>query len=282
MNIETILSKVVTNEASETEMNQLNRWSESSIENLEIYNEYKSLWKAAAGYEPLGFIPETSKAYESHLNLLKKTRSLKKESNRFATVFNLRTFSRIAAVLTIGIAAMIGFNKLNTHSITADDSMQFVSLQDGSSVWLEAGSTISYNSSFNKSARNVKLDGKAFFNVARNEQKVFNIESADLNISVLGTSFTIDHNTVNVQQGKVSVSAGENKVLLIKNQGVTLIGKKLEKKDVTNSAFWRNPNLSFDNAPLAQVVADINLYYNSKINIANKIHDTDCPFTSGG
>jgi ferric-dicitrate binding protein FerR (iron transport regulator) len=78
-------------------------------------------------------------------------------------------------------------NEINT----AEGSRTHLTLPDGTRVWLNAGSRLSYGKSYNAATREVNLTGEAFFDVARNTQKPFLIHAARIDIQVLGTSFNI-------------------------------------------------------------------------------------------
>jgi ferric-dicitrate binding protein FerR (iron transport regulator) len=78
------------------------------------------------------------------------------------------------------------------HEInTAEGSRTHLTLPDGTKVWLNAGSRLSYSKSYNAATREVNLTGEAFFDVARNSQKPFLIHTARIDIQVLGTSFNV-------------------------------------------------------------------------------------------
>jgi len=74
---------------------------------------------------------------------------------------------------------------------TANGSRTHLTLPDGTLVWLNAGSRLSYGKNYNSSTREVSLTGEAFFDVARNSQKPFLIHTARIDIQVLGTSFNV-------------------------------------------------------------------------------------------
>jgi ferric-dicitrate binding protein FerR (iron transport regulator) len=74
---------------------------------------------------------------------------------------------------------------------TANGSRTHLTLPDGTLVWLNAGSRLSYGKNYNGTAREVSLTGEAFFDVARNSQKPFLIHTARIDIQVLGTSFNV-------------------------------------------------------------------------------------------
>jgi transmembrane sensor len=67
-----------------------------------------------------------------------------------------------------------------------------ITLRDGTVVWLNSGSVISYQSDFNDSLRIIHLTGQAFFEVFKDETKPFIVRCMDLEIEALGTSFDVN------------------------------------------------------------------------------------------
>ncbi|HEX3935519.1 MAG TPA: FecR family protein, partial [Puia sp.] len=74
---------------------------------------------------------------------------------------------------------------------TRNGSRTSLYLPDGTHVWLNAGSRITYNKNFGASAREVDLSGEAFFDVAHNPASPFIIHTSRIDIKVLGTSFNV-------------------------------------------------------------------------------------------
>lgn len=66
-----------------------------------------------------------------------------------------------------------------------------ITLYDGTQVWLNAGSTMSYTSGFNNTSRDIRLSGEAYFEVARNEKLPFRVEARGCMLTVLGTRFNV-------------------------------------------------------------------------------------------
>lgn len=91
------------------------------------------------------------------------------------------------------------------------DAVEIISLADGSKVTLQPHSSLTYPAAFDKKIRVVRLDGEAFFDVARNPEQPFLVHFNKLVVKVLGTSFTIrsfdseEKVLVTVKTGKVSV-----------------------------------------------------------------------------
>ena len=102
---------------------------------------------------------------------------------------------------------------IEKHTLPGQKST--ITLSDGSLVWLNSGSQISYQSDFNDSLRVVHLKGQAFFEVFKDADKPFIVKCNDLEIIALGTSFDVNAMKDNLLQvslltGKVQVNL-ENK-----------------------------------------------------------------------
>ena len=106
-------------------------------------------------------------------------------------------FSAAAAVLIL-ISAFTTRHLIHTEAPVQMFSVQApqgtnsrISLPDGSQVWLNAGSTLSYRSDFNRSSRDIGLSGEAYFEVARNADLPFRVQARGCTFTVLGTRFNI-------------------------------------------------------------------------------------------
>lgn len=144
--------------------------------------------------------------------------------------------------------------QVRTQLATSDEVKAFI-LPDGSKVWLDDNSTLSYMDDFNVSERRVKLKGRAFFDVQKDSSRVFTINARNTNITVLGTSFNVsavpDDNKVEVTvvTGLVSFSVNrgskEAKVSLNPDEkGVFFVDESLlDKRRNDNPDFldWMSP-----------------------------------------
>jgi transmembrane sensor len=171
----------------------------------------------------------------------------------------LWTATGIAASVTIAVFAFIylGNGKMRavkksiaseaeavpewTAIANSQNTAQRFRLQDGSTVMLESKSVIRLSPFFNRSGREVRLEGEAFFEVAHNKQRPFIVHANNVTAKVLGTSFRIrafkdDMDvTVAVRTGSVSVSANrgnsvEQKPPLILTPNQEIIYNKQEEK----------------------------------------------------
>jgi ferric-dicitrate binding protein FerR (iron transport regulator) len=124
------------------------------------------------------------------------------EENETKPVYRLRPLSIAATVLLAIVAIWLYVRKENkqNHINTPEPSQTLASekgsrlrnlLPDGTVVWLNAGSKLTYKNDFNQHTREVVLEGEAYFNVKRNTGKPFIVHTGGVNIKVLGTIFNV-------------------------------------------------------------------------------------------
>ena len=151
-------------------------------------------------------------------------------------------------------------------------------LADGTHIWLNSGSQLSYPAEFKTDSREVYLSGEAFFDVKPNPNKPFYVITRDIRIKVLGTSFNVssynEDNTTQTVLLKGKVSAGKNQLFaktLELIPGERLIYDKnsdnltKDQVDVKLYASWVSGYLIFDNEPITEVYKKLERYYNKNI-----------------
>ncbi len=152
-------------------------------------------------------------------------------------------------------------------------------LPDGTTGWLNSGSTLTYSLPFNKD-RNVSLVGEAWFDVFHDENRPFEIIAGESRIKVLGTSFNVnaypdeEYTEVILQSGKVEFSnqAQKKKVVLRPSEQLTLWeGKlKISSVDVSKYKAWTNGELIFRGDDMAELARRIERWYNVHVEIADQ------------
>jgi hypothetical protein len=153
-----------------------------------------------------------------------------------------------------------------------------ITLSDGTHIWINSGSQLSYPTKFKSDSREVFLSGEAFFDVKTNPDKPFYVITKDIRIKVLGTRFNVSSytqdNTTQTVLVKGKISAAKNKLF---SKNVELIpGERLvynknnenltkDRVDVSLYASWVNGYLIFRNVPISTVYKKIERYYNQTI-----------------
>jgi len=117
--------------------------------------------------------------------------------------------------------------------VTKNGNRTKVLLPDGSQVWLNAGSDLDYNNKeFNKTLREVSLNGEAYFDVVKNKDKPFVIHTKKMDIKVLGTAFNVrSYNEDKIAEATLIRGSIE---VTLKDRGQTITLNPNEKITVSN------------------------------------------------
>lgn len=177
--------------------------------------------------------------------------------------------------------------------VTARGHRTFVTLEDGTKIWLNAESRLTYPRSFRgEETREVQLEGEAYFDVAENKQKPFIVHTSDIRIKVLGTSFNVKSygkdRTIQTTliKGKVTIesSLDSTRLTLLPNQQAVFEkeSKKifLEHKDeAVDYTSWRDGQLVFDDRPLSDIVNELERWFNVTIEVEDRA-SLNCHFSA--
>ncbi len=269
--IEKIIASL-ENQLDQAEQKFFENWLEQSKENRQLYEETKKVFEASQKAR-INFHPDAEQALQK-INRRLKTKQLARWSYRAAAVFVL-----------LLLAAKILFFPAETqwHEITAENR-QVIYLADHSKVILAQNATLKYPEEFEKKHRNVFLKGKAYFEITKNQERPFTVETNHTNIKVLGTRFLVDASAnstekVFVEEGKVAFnsrsSANSQPLILTKNEAGTWLA---ENNRMTESSFsnlnqntWLSGRLNFENATLETVLEDFEAHFNIKIECGESI-----------
>jgi transmembrane sensor len=163
--------------------------------------------------------------------------------------------------------------KYNTIEAPAGGQWQVV-LADGTRVWLNALSSITYPTSFTGAERKVKIDGEAYFEVAHNEALPFRVQSAGQTVEVLGTKFNImayydeAQAKTTLLEGSVRIAAGKDeKILRPGEQALVMNGDvKIENDvDLESAIAWKNGDFIFKGEDFKTTMRKIARWYNVEI-----------------
>ena len=283
--LEILISRYLNNSASQTEMIELQKRISGSKEDLLYFQQLKNIWDNSG--------PNSiENKIDSHA-ALKIVRS-RVSSGSFRKTFWLG-WQRIAAVLLIPfLLGNLIFFTINVKKsdlvgepvynelFAAFGTRSALKLSDGTSVWLNSGSSIKYPDRFIGNNRTIYLKGEAYFEVESNPQKPFIVETPSISVEATGTKFNVsgypdaEETGVTLVSGKVEVAingrkTGEKKSELLPNQHFSF-SKVTEKStiidaDVSKYICWKDGKLIFRNEPLSKVVDRIGQIFNVEIEI---------------
>ena len=165
----------------------------------------------------------------------------------------------------------VGDAKTNTLNIPRGGEYQLL-LPDGTRVWLNAATTIKYPTRFDGRTRKVQLVGEAYFQVAKDPEHPFIVESEGQSVEVLGTHFNVNTykpsaGVITLEEGKVRVSSGAEKAILRPGQqaAVSRGTLKVFDADMESALAWKNGLLLFRDAPLRTVLDEVSRWYDVEI-----------------
>jgi transmembrane sensor len=173
------------------------------------------------------------------------------------------------------------FSEDNTLSTPRGGQYQLV-LPDGTKVWLNAASSITYPTAFTNKERKVTVTGEAYFEVVHNAKMPFIVKVNNQEITDLGTSFNINAypDEANIKttllEGSVSVSYNNQKELLKPGQQSQATGNNLtvvDHADLKKVMAWKNGLFRFDGDDLSTVMRSISRWYD--VDVVYDVKPTD-------
>ncbi len=208
----------------------------------------------------------------------------------------------VTAIIAASIFGLYQFNNKGTqkHQIATavnarievpENEHRFIQLPDGSTVILNAGSTLDYPASFDEEGtREVRLVGEGYFDIRHDAEKPFIVHTGTLRTTVLGTAFNIrayaaDNDiTVTVTRGKVRVSDEEKEIgILTPDQQITFNGrnKKSEQQQVNSKSAvaWAENDIYFNEITVGEAVKRLEERFGVAISFENT-GLRECRFTA--
>jgi transmembrane sensor len=183
-------------------------------------------------------------------------------------------FVQIAAVLVIGLGiTFIMQDHSSVNQLAQNGEKTSFLLPDNSEVVLNSGSEIHYEKWNWENNRELKLEGEAYFTVAKGKR--FEVVTNLGKVAVLGTQFNVKARTNRFEvicfEGKVQVNYEKAKIVLTPGQSVTFENGKQTNITVPNSKpLWLKQKMSFEKERLDQVIAEVQRQYNVSIVLKSK------------
>lgn len=163
------------------------------------------------------------------------------------------------------------------NTITTPNGRQYnVMLSDGTKVWLNASSRLTFPAVFSGDERRVELTGEAYFEVVKNKQMPFRIRIKDNEwVEVLGTQFNVNAypeesvTKTTLLEGAVKVISGNKVQMLAPRQQAQVAGggniRLVKHADIQGVIAWKNGLFKFDNADIKTVMQQIARWYNIEV-----------------
>lgn len=158
-----------------------------------------------------------------------------------------------------------------------------LTLPDGSTVWLNAGSKMVYSQGFGVSDRRLAFQGEGYFEVEKNDEMPFLVQTHDVNVTVVGTKFNFrnypedEEAVVELLEGKVALEnqLKEESVRYLSPNEKMVLHKATGEMDITSAkvkeaTLWTENILLFDEDLLPDIVRKLERSYHVRIEIENE------------
>ena len=295
LHIDILITKKLTGEASASEQIEFNAWLNSSDKNKEEYNRIVLAHQLSTSKPD---IEEKSLVFRKVKERIERDEMI--DISRGAHNTSSAAWISIAAAVVILMSiGLFFFNEQKT--VRSEDFLEMtlmekvnpsgqkskVFLPDGSIVWLNSESSLTYEKEFNDSVRMVVLKGQAYFVVKKDSLKPFVVKSGSVSTTALGTEFDInafdeENILVALTRGKVNVVAdnlpeNEGSMILDPGEGFRyqsnsdLMVQKVSI-DIEKVRSWKDGLLALNNESLDETITKLQRWYGVEI-IINETPD---------
>lgn len=278
-NIEILIAKLFNGTISEIEEKQLKNWYNESAANKSTFVQMKSVWDATRPAFPSWAID----TYQAEAKVWKKIK--RKQRNRMAFPIWWQRISAVIVIPLLLLSVYLFLNRYTTKDATSSyqeivaplGTYSRISLPDGSTVWLNSGSKLSYILPFEKDTRETYLTGEAFFDVEADPMRPFVVVAGDMRINATGTRFNVETYssdtlcTVTLERGHVSVDLPHREGIQQMNVGDQFVWNKNIGKGTTRQidalsyGKWREGVLIFHDESLENIFKRVARTYNVDI-----------------
>ncbi|HYG40343.1 MAG TPA: FecR domain-containing protein [Cytophagales bacterium] len=287
-----LLTKFMLGETTSEENIEIEKWIIEDQQNQKYFKDFQFIWESSKKLALTSTVDE-NKAWKT----FKERKDQIEDASKIIPFQSRFGWMKIAAsLLLLIIAGSLVYISLNKKEDIAIATLRIESLKqvvtdtlpDGSVVTLNKNSLLSFPEKFTGNTREVKLEqGEAFFNVMPDKSKPFVVNTNNVTVNVVGTSFNVKatnkETEVIVETGVVEVSKKDVNVIL-KPKEMVVIGKettdfvKKENKDQLHN-YYRTKQFIASSTPLWRMVEVLNEAYNANIVIETE-NLRDLPLTA--
>lgn len=304
-----LIQRYISGRCSQEGRQKVERWMQEDPEHRRLVKELEQIWELSPeedfevnvqeAWEKFRHREIDSKKREDYISTRKKPRKLVSYLYRAAAVILIAALSgylvwQYKESSTRQNATQQGDFYVMQDLVTKQSEKARVKFSDGTSVILNAASSLRFPKKFNGPRREVYLDGEAYFEVAHNPERPFIVHTHGAEVEVLGTKFNVrawDEDAdmgVTVRQGKVSVAAKSmetgkyEKTILTRGQYSRIEKGKgpspARNVDINKYLLWLNGGMHFENAPFSQVVSQLERRFKVRVIVLDK-QLLEVPFT---
>ena len=282
-NIKPLIEKFISGNATADEEKNLYLWIKENPENRKLFFREKDFWEAANLNSP-------------RLNDLEFDSWIELQDRILAPgqkVHRLKEILRVAAIVIFALGAgWLGhysyseniFSKTEAEQKTVEafkGQVKEIFLADGTHVWLNSDSKLSFPSDFNENSREVELSGEAFFEVTANEESSFLVKTKNHTVKVTGTQFNVCEYPeskiieTTLVEGKVKILTG-NIIKDLKPGQQSSFNTETAQIRISETDFeiytaWKEGRYDFKNESVCKVFRIIERWWDVKIDYPEEV-----------
>ena len=281
--VDSLITRYLMGNASTGEIEELRHWIESDEQHKRYFQRQQDIW---AVLNPTIDINDID-AENAELKVLRKAGIA---SSRLAIFKKLLGYwSRIAAVVILPLLAVVGYliyrplEERDIADATISTSFGCLSrtvLPDGTTVWLNANSSLQYDPMMDDNVRNVILHGEAYFDVKADAKHPFNVKTPYMTVTATGTEFNVNaydsSASVTLVDGKVSVEVESKSMTLNPGEHLAVAdGRPTISNHINTEKYccWRNGTLIFEDEPLINICNRLQQIYDVEFDIAPELKE---------
>jgi ferric-dicitrate binding protein FerR (iron transport regulator) len=281
--IDILIIRLFSDEANPDEKKKIAEWLNQSSENTKLYTDLREIWLASG-------IQSNADNYHLEDVIHNFREQIRRRKYQDENQINLRQFLKYAAIFVLILAFSFSYYRVNLNNNSAFSSTTIscdfgdksnIILPDGSIVWLNSGSKLTFNADFKSEGRNVFLEGEAFFSVSKNKFHPFRVRTADVDIEVLGTKFNVKAYpeeklvSTTLVEGSLKISGQNQTTGISPNQKVVFSkeSKKmalLEMTDTNLDTEWKEGRFVFRNESLEELAPKLQRWFDVDIIFADE------------
>lgn len=268
-----LLDRFMSGELPAEQEHELRRWFKQPEARELLFQHYRQAWTEAEGKElPVEIQNRIFRNIQSRIHV--KTERKKEQKTVRKRLFYRWLPYAVAVVFLLGFTTFVhlylnlvdktGNYSSQTYKVLVDKGQRAsVILPDGTKVWLNSHTELTYNGDYGKGNRQVVLSGEGYFEVAKDSTSRFIVKAGEMEVEALGTTFNVKayqedrELTTTLFEGKVRTSVGKEVIILKPDESLSFdkSSRRLIVSDdlATYARMWKDNELVFKGETMDEV-----------------------------
>ena len=270
-----IIARVLSGESSSDDILSLSEWLNENEKKRDEFRRLKNYWDADVAFKHSVAPALSADKLQQKINVQRR------QTARRQLWRNAIPLIAAACLLFIFSTAFFLYNTKDRtseyYTLLAGEHTSNFTMEDGTVITLNKNSRLSYSDKYGKDNRNVKLEGEAYFEVAKDSGKPFQVEMNGASITVLGTHFNVkadaesDDITATLVEGSIRFEGAKQNIVMTPNQQLTFSRStnKVDVKQIDTDTFtaWKDGLLKYKSIPFTKLIENLKDMYQVEIRI---------------